>query len=124
MLLAVYGTLRKGGGAHVILKLLNAEFLGKGKVRGYGMLASSVPFAVRSERDSIVVELYDVPDEKIPLLDYYERGYVRRKVKVELEDGREVEAWMYVWELPLEDVVPVEGGDWVKFIRERSKCRR
>ena len=124
MLLAVYGTLRRGGGAHVILKLLNAKFLGKGKVRGYRMLASSVPFAVRSESDSIVVELYDVPDEKIPLLDYYERGYVRRKVKVELEDGKKAEAWMYVWELPLEDVVPVEGGDWVKFIRERSKCRR
>ncbi len=126
MLLAVYGTLRREGGAHVILKLLNAEFLGMGRVRGYRMFASRIPFAVKSEdrRDEIIVELYEVPDEKIPLLDHYEEGYVRRMVEVELEDGNTVEAWMYVWEHPLEDVELVEGGDWVKFIGGRSGCRR
>ena len=81
MLLAIYGTLRKNDGANIMLQLLMARYVGKGKVRGYKMFALRVPFAVRSED-------YDVPDDKIQILDYYEGSYRRVKVNVELEDGR------------------------------------
>ena len=126
MLLAVYGTLRRDGGAHVMMKLMLAKYVGRGRVHGFKMFALHVPFAVKGdETDSIVVEVYDVPDDRIPLLDYYEKGYKRIKVNVELEDGRTLEAWMYVWEdvESLKDAELIYCGDWVEHIHGRCGCR-
>ncbi len=125
MLLAVYGTLRRRGGAHAVLRLMGAKFVGEGWVRGYRLFASRIPFAVKSDdrSDGVRVEVYDVPEDKIPLLDYYESGYVRRRVVVELDNGDAVEAWMYVWDAPLTNVVRVEGGDWVEFIGRSARRR-
>jgi gamma-glutamylcyclotransferase (GGCT)/AIG2-like uncharacterized protein YtfP len=126
MLLAVYGTLRKNGGANVMLRLLLAEYIGRGKVYGYKMFALSCPFAVKSDnpRDAIVVEVYEVSDDKVPILDFYERGYERVKVSVELEDGRKITAWMYEWKdlEILKDCELIACGDWVEHIAGRCKC--
>ncbi len=126
MLLAVYGTLRKNGGANVMLYLLFARYIGKGRVRGYRMFALKVPFAVKSEdpNDTIVVEVYDVPDDKIPILDYYESGYKRIKVNVELENGQTLTAWMYEWKDVdfLKNCELIACGDWVEHIAGRCKC--
>ncbi len=128
MLLAVYGTLRRGGGANVMLKLMNARYVGRGRVRGYRMFASRIPFAVRSgnPEDTIVVEVYDVPEDKIPLLDYYESGYERVEVDVELEDGRRIKAWLYEWKNAdlLRDCELVRCGDWVEHMAGRCGCHR
>ncbi len=125
MLIAVYGTLRRKGGAHVMLRLINARFVGRGRVRGYKLFASRIPFAVKSDdpKDSIVVEVYDVPDDKIPLLDYYESGYERTKVYVELENSETVTAWMYEWKGCLDGCERIACGDWVEHVRGRCKCR-
>lgn len=90
-------TLRRNGGANVILRKLLARYISSGKVYGYKMFACKIPFAVKSGNpdDAIVVEVYDVPDDRVPLLDHYEAGYKRVKVKVVLDDGDELEAWMY-----------------------------
>jgi len=125
MLVAVYGTLRKDGGAHVMLRLIHARFVGKGKVRGYMMFASRIPFAVKSgnPKDTIVVEVYDVPDDKIPILDYYESGYERNKVEVELENGETLTAWIYEWKESLEGCERIACGDWVEHIHGRCGCK-
>jgi len=82
MLIAVYGTLRRNGSANVMLHLLLAKYIGSGKVYGYRIFACRIPFAVKSDNpnDAMVVEVYDVPDDKVPLLDYHEAGYERVKV--------------------------------------------
>ena len=126
MLLAVYGTLRKNGGANVMLRLLLAKYIGRGKVHGYKMFALSCPFAVKSDnpRDAIVVEVYEVPDDKVPILDFYERGYERVKVSVEMEDGGMITAWMYEWKdlEILNDCELIACGDWVEHIAGRCTC--
>ncbi len=124
MLLAVYGTLRRGGGANVMLRLVGAKFVGKGVVRGYRLYASRIPFAVRGgSGDCIVVEVYEVPDENVPLIDFYESGYERVKVCVDVE-GKKLEAWLYEWRGSLNGCERLKCGDWVKHIEKRCKCFR
>ncbi len=124
MLLAVYGTLRRKGGANVMLRLVGAEFVGKGIVRGYKLYASRIPFAVKgSPNDSIVVEVYDVPNEKVPLIDFYESGYERVKVVVDME-SKKLEAWLYEWKGDLEGCERLECGDWVEHIERKCRCFR
>lgn len=126
MLLAVYGTLRKGGGANVMLKLMLARYIGRGIVRGYKMFSCRIPFAVKSgdPKDRIIVEVYDVPEDKIPLLDYYESGYERKRVEVEMENGETVKAWLYEWKNVdiLKDCELVRCGDWVEHIARKCDC--
>ncbi len=106
-----------------MLELMNARYVGSGIVQGFKMLALDIPFAVEGNRsDAVIVEVYDIPDNGIKLLDQYEEGYVRRRVRVELKNGREIEAWMYVWEDldVLKRAEVVEGGDWVEYVRRKT----
>ena len=128
MLIAVYGTLRRNGGANVMLHLLLAKYIGSGKVYGYKMFACRIPFAVKSDNpdDAIVVEVYDVPDDKVPLLDYYEAGYKRVKANVVLDNGDELEAWMYEWTDvdAVKECELIACGDWVKHITGECRCKK
>ena len=125
MILAVYGTLRRDGGAHIMLKLLGARFIGCGWVNGFKMVAGRVPYALRG-RGRVRVEVYEVEDDKVPILDFYESGYVRREVDVEMDDGGVVRAQMYVWED--EEVVrnaeEVMCGDWVRHVKGECGCSK
>ncbi len=97
-LLFVYGTLKRGFGNHYFLR--HCEFLGEGEtVEKYAMYICGVPYVVSSEKVSTIKgELYRVGEKVLKEIDRLEGhpwGYKREKIKVCLEDGSIVFAWMY-----------------------------
>ena len=93
----MYGTLRKGFSNHRLLR--NSKFVGKGRTKEkYKMTADSIPFVSEKEKIShIVGEVYEVDKETLRKLDRLEDHpdwCKREKVKIILEGGEEVEAWL------------------------------
>ena len=95
----VYGTLKKGFGNHGLLQ--GAKFIGKAvTTEPYAMYVSGgIPFVTPNEKVSpIKGEVYFVDETTLSSLDRLEGHpdwYCRRETWVELEDGREVHAWLY-----------------------------
>jgi len=125
-LLAVYGTLRKGLWNHYLIE--GSRLVWEGYVElPYKMIVfehSLVPALVpSSERHRIYVEVYEVSEELLEELDWFELGY--KRVLVDTPVGR---AWIYVIENFDEDndlmgVVTIEHGDYKKYVGEERKER-
>ena len=101
-LIFVYGTLRKGFHNHRLLK--NSTFIGKGRTKKkYKMTVNGIPFVSEKEGIShIVGEVYEVDEKTLKRLDILESHpdwYERKKVKIILENGKEIEAWLYFNEI-------------------------
>ncbi len=116
-LIFVYGTLRKGFGNHRLLE--NAEFLGTGRTKEkYKMTANGIPFVSKNEPVSYIIgEVYKIDDKTLKRLDELEGHpdwYKREKVKIILETGKEVEAWIYFNEVS-EGRYLIKSGDFKKF---------
>ncbi|MEO5939592.1 MAG: gamma-glutamylcyclotransferase family protein [Candidatus Limnocylindrales bacterium] len=127
IVLAVYGTLRRGERNDGFLA--GATFLGHGTVRGRlhemarsRLRAYAYPALVAAEVGAVVVELYALPDdaslaaadalEAFDPTDEVGSEYVRRVLPV--LNGPVVEAWVYLYNGPPADVGPeIADGDWV-----------
>ena len=105
VLLAIYGSLRKGKRAHMILEEGNAKFIGSGyTLERFHMRANSLYPAIFIPKEGdiasrIYVEVYDVSSALLKKIDAYEgvpSFYYRRKVRVKLDDGRIVDAEIYI----------------------------
>lgn len=121
ILVAVYGTLRKGCGNDHCMVRADGELVGKGQtVNHYNIYDlgafPSVSLAHSGNETSVVVEVYAVDEDGLtgPLdcLEGYPHFYNRTKVYVELEDGEEVQAWIY--HIDNEQGRLIESGDWCK----------
>lgn len=100
----VYGTLRKGFGNNTYMN--NCEFISKGLTKEkYKLTANGIPFVSKSEPISnITIEAYKVPESQMPFIDRlegYDPGdhegswYKRSKTKAVLENGEEIEGYLY-----------------------------
>ena len=93
-LLAVYGTLKRGQGNHRVLPE-GSVLLGTTRLLGWVMYdLGAYPTIVPSEdkRDSVFVEVYEVPDlVSTDYLEGYPNHYDRKKVDVKLVG----EVWVY-----------------------------
>ncbi len=101
--LFVYGTLKRGYGNHHYLT--GSRFIGRAVTRErFALYADSVPFLVKYPPVSRVKgELYEVDPATLRSVDALEghpHVYRREKITVILEDGREVEAWVYFYPRP------------------------
>jgi gamma-glutamylcyclotransferase (GGCT)/AIG2-like uncharacterized protein YtfP len=123
VLVAVYGTLRKGEGNHRLLE--TSRYIGRGvtkekgvmygKGRGFPILR--IP-AIEGEEGSayIQVEVYEVTPEvlrHLDLLEGYPQWYSRTPFKVIMREKGEVEAFIY--HQPAYFGQPsniIESGDW------------
>lgn len=123
VLLAVYGTLRRGFYAHGLLLRNGAEFVCKGVVKGYRMYIvwwDTFPIAVWTgdESDAIVVEVYNLPDDAIEVFDDYEGPiYAREPVVVNGCNGKSINAQMYVYK-----PIAYEEGLFEALGYEHVKC--
>jgi gamma-glutamylcyclotransferase (GGCT)/AIG2-like uncharacterized protein YtfP len=123
-LLFVYGTLMRGY-AHPMARLLsaNADFLGEVSCRGRLYRVKHYPGLVLSDDAADVVfgELYRLRavDDLLREFDMYEAcgvgfaeptQYVRRTLPVTLADGSVSEAWTYIYNWPVTDLVRIESG--------------
>lgn len=116
--LFVYGTLQPGGSAH---GLLAGALRGvrAGRVEGYALFACANHPGARPARGEtihgVVLELAGGA-ELLARLDAYEGCpglYERERVRVQLQEGGVVEAWLYVLsEPPGVGWRPVPGGRW------------
>jgi gamma-glutamylcyclotransferase (GGCT)/AIG2-like uncharacterized protein YtfP len=117
--LFVYGTLRSEVPNEWSRFLAaRAELLGPAKMRGVlfdlgtfpGMIASAdAPGFVIGEAFKL-----NEPSDTSSELDRYEGDdFERRIVSVTLDDGREMEAWAYLYKRDMSDKPPIDSGDYL-----------
>jgi gamma-glutamylcyclotransferase (GGCT)/AIG2-like uncharacterized protein YtfP len=122
--LFVYGTLMRGY-SHPMARLLsaNADFLGEASCRGRLYRVKHYPGLVASDEASDVVfgELYRLRAAQALLreFDMYEAcgegfpeptQYVRQMLPVTLAGGPVMEAWTYLYNWPVADLVRIDSG--------------
>ena len=94
----VYGTLKRGFSANSMLQ--GARYLGEGVIEGYDMYdLGSFPAIIEGE-GKVRGEVYEVDKGTLNLLDFYEgvpNLYVRKKVKVKMENGKIEDAYAYIF---------------------------
>lgn len=125
--LFVYGTLRRGTGSEMHRLLArHADLIGGASYQGQMYRLSYYPGAVPSDNPAHQVkgEVYSLQDVEsvLPRLDEYEEcgpgfaaptEYARVRQKVALDDGRELEAWVYVYSRPTEGLPEITSGDFL-----------
>jgi len=121
--LFVYGTLRSGC-ANEMYDLLarNADFTDDASYQGRLYLIDDYPGAVASDDpvDRIKGEVYALrePEKILPTLDEYEgcgqrsAEYIRIRQAVVLNSGRELTAWVYIYQRPIHGLSPIASGDF------------
>lgn len=123
---AVYGSLRKGMGNHVLLE--GSKFLGNDVVQGSMYSLGGFPGCHNHDpEDTIHIEVYEVDDDTLQSLDWLEgvdeecpeAGMYRRE-RIFTSLGS---VYIYWYNGDVDAVHDyVEGGDWVKYYNsERSK---
>lgn len=136
MIVAVYGTLRRGQGNYRhLLEGTEAEFVCEDRIMGTMFSLGGFPGILtgHNHRGMVVVDLFKIPaPSQSPIMDRLDRleGYNKqgpvsdnmynRKWTV-TEGGRM--CWYYEWngELPSERVI--ESGDWLQHVAERHQIR-
>lgn len=122
-LIAVYGTLRKGGGNHRLIQ--NAEYLGSFSTEPVYTMKSLGGFPGLKEggNTSIVMEVYAVNDQEAAAVDRLEgyregeENWFYDKKPIDTPFG---EASFYLYVPERETLENVESGDWMQFIEGRK----
>ncbi len=124
--LFVYGTLRREA-RHAMHRVLraSADFVDEAVFQGRLYLVHHYPGVVASESpaDSVRGEVYALRDVGLlEKLDTYEgigadapqpTEYVRRRQQVRLARGETVEAWVYLYNWPVDKFERLESGDFL-----------
>lgn len=98
-LMAVYGTLRKGGGNYY-RHLKNQKHLGTGKTKDkYPMITGGIPFLLKKKGEgyNVVVDVFKVSETAMKSIDQLEghpRWYKREVIDIELK-GKTYPCWIY-----------------------------
>jgi gamma-glutamylcyclotransferase (GGCT)/AIG2-like uncharacterized protein YtfP len=126
-LLFVYGTLRSDAGGPMARALgEKAKLLGRASFRGRLYDLGAYPVVVPSDDPGDVVrgEAWLLPEAAATLaaLDRYEgcspedpepHEYRRARATVVGEDGRPLEAWIYLSAVPVDGLPRIVSGDWL-----------
>jgi len=116
--IAVYGTLRKGGGLHDWVQ--GAEPLGTDQVQGFDMYDISGWYpAITKGENTILVEVYELDDEVADRISRMEEDANYTLVEVDTKFGQ---ATMYHMDKKyLSERTPlVESGNWIEYFREKE----
>ena len=126
--LFVYGTLMRGF-EHPMARLLSrsADFIGEATCRGRLYLVKHYPGLVESEEPADIVfgEVYRLRarDELLREFDMYEAcgadfpeptQYVRKVLRVSLDDGAASEAWTYIYNWPVAHLPRIASGRFLE----------
>ena len=128
--LFVYGTLRRAANhpLHAVLAQ-DAEFIGMGAFQGRLYDVGGYPGAVPSEdpTDAVKGEVYVLrdPQRVLRVLDRYEgcgaddappTEFRRVRAPITLENGVQVEAWIYLYNWPTHGLTPIPSGDYLEHV--------
>ncbi len=103
-----------------------AEFVARGNIAGLLYDVGPYPGALLENRSAARIhgEIWSLPRERTQLMDMLDRyegcapsspaphSYSRRKVRIRLECGRRVVAWMYLWNGAVRPEARILGGLW------------
>ena len=135
--LFVYGTLRTGFANPVRKEIMDdVELIGQAVIRGRMYDIGRYPGAVRgseSEPASIIGEVLRLthPKKVIRILDQYEgfdpdmlekSEYRRDLIPVQLPDGTELVAWVYLYNLAVEGKRRIRNNDHFEYLRTKQSC--
>lgn len=133
--LFVYGTLRTGFGNPVIKEIMqDVELIGESVIRGKLYDIGRYPGAVRitdRESGSIKGEVLKImhPRKVLRILDQYEgfdpetpgkSEYCRDLTPVRLPKGKEVMAWVYWYNFPVEGKRRIRNNDYVDYLKTKQ----
>jgi len=105
MLVAVYGSLKRGYGNYHVMENAQGDFISEGVTKEtFDMNGSGFPYIIKNPKGfPVKVEVFEVQD--IQPLDWLEGNptfYKREKQKILFEDGVEIEAWIYIYQGSIE----------------------
>ncbi len=111
--IAVYGVLKKG--FRLYDEVRGFPFKGTGKVEGFKMYSlhnGGYP-GIKHGEGIIHVEVYDITNKKqMQKIDWIEGSYDKELVKVNMDDGSEIEANIYVFKFNVKEKLVIEDGIW------------
>jgi len=113
MILFVYGTLKKGFSLHSYLK--DSIFLGKGYINGYDMFLISWYPGIVKGKGKVFGEVYKINERTLKEIDKIEDGYERVKEKVYLENGKSLEAFVYIYRGKTDNLPSIKSGIFKQF---------
>lgn len=129
--LFVYGTLIRDVGHEMYRHLARgAEFISDGYFHGRLYYVNRYPGAISSLilHEKVFGELYKMrnPNKSLALLDDYEecsdrypepREYVRKIQHIYLSDGRKMDAWVYLYNRPVDNLKQIVSGRYLEPIK-------
>nr|WP_067053800.1 gamma-glutamylcyclotransferase family protein [Mucilaginibacter sp. L294] len=131
-LLFVYGTLLQPGNDFAEYLNLNCTYVSPGKIRGLLYDIGEYPGAVITNNTdgyihgSIFKLLH--PKENLRVIDNYEgfgpeqdhpNLYIRSVVSVETDPGF-VNAWIYLYNLPVDGLLQITAGNYAEYIEQKK----
>lgn len=132
-LLFVYGTLRRRGGHDLEKMFPDARFVEEGEFCGRMFLVDYFPGVIDSNEPEAKVfgEIYELDGEGESLgkLDEFEDfrpgdpqagEYLRKRRGIRVKSGAVRDAWIYLYNHPVEGLRPIEAGDFVRFLSESA----
>ena len=127
--LFVYGTLRQASQAPMSQVLAaHSDYLNEGIVKGKLFDVGDYPAVTisSSKKDRVRGEVFKINNSALlKELDKYEgcsescsqpHEYRRIQAAVKLRDGSEVQAWIYVWNLAVDNLLLIESGDYMSYL--------
>ncbi|WP_290443257.1 gamma-glutamylcyclotransferase [Clostridium sp. CF012] len=124
----VYGTLMRGRSNYKYY-LEHSIFLGIGTIQGYALYdLGFYPGIILDENECTKGEVFEVDNETMSRLDRLEGEgdlYLRRLVKVEMDNGLAHDAYVYVWNarVNIERKVDFVNQPWMQEERENKKMK-
>lgn len=114
--LFVYGSLISHNSHHYLLE--GSKFVGRAILENYGLYKIAwYPGIVLKEGSKVLGEVYEVDENTLKKIDEFEGEgelYKREKIKVILENKKELEVWTYIYlqEVEEENYIPLEEQPW------------
>ncbi|MEO5997375.1 MAG: gamma-glutamylcyclotransferase family protein [Chitinophagaceae bacterium] len=128
--LFAYGTLRKGFSSPIYKSIVEEiEWMGFSRVKGKLFDIGEYPGAIRSESENYIVgEIIKIKTsvKVLEILDDYEccytstekrSEYERKKEWFVLKNGIRVEAWIYWYNLPVNNKQQIPGNDYLNYLQ-------
>ena len=128
--LFVYGTLRKGFDLKLKNRVSNElQYVGQGKVGASLYDLGRYPGAVRNRRgDEVIGDIFLLDDAHrvLRILDKYEgigqKGgeFIRKKNRVKLRSGKQVNAWVYWYNRDPAGKVKIRHKNYLNYLKNKS----
>lgn len=134
--LFVYGTLRKG----YELKLKNKvkadlQYVGRGKVAASMYDIGKYPGAIQDKSGEEVIGdvfLLNDPPRVLGILDKYEGiskeaegqdEFIRKKKRIKLRSGKQLNAWIYWYNRSVEDKLKIKYKNYLNYIKQKATSK-